>query len=314
MACGCPVVVSNVGAVPDLVQSGINGFIVDLDSWDWKGNVLKALTHDWDRQMIAQNMTNMSWDVCAEEVVETYNQAISGAALDTPIPNKTRPLKIIYHHRTLGDGAEGIHIREMIKAFRSLDHQVKVVGPVGESSPEQSSRGGVLSKIKSMLPGWLFELCEFGYTLYSFLQMSWKIRTEQPNFIYDRYITFNAGCVLAAKLQGVPIFLEVNAPLALERSEQPDEKLFFRKIAFFIERWTCVNSFRTIVVSTPLKKYLQSIGVPEARVVIMPNGVDPGKFSPQPKDKELLKALGIGAESIVIGFTGVLRPWHGVDD
>jgi hypothetical protein len=41
-------------------------------------------------------------------------------------------MKILYHHRTSGDGAEGIHISEMVKAFRGLGHDAMVAGPVGE--------------------------------------------------------------------------------------------------------------------------------------------------------------------------------------
>ena len=35
-------------------------------------------------------------------------------------------MKILYHHRTLADGAEGIHILEMIEAFRAEGHEVIV--------------------------------------------------------------------------------------------------------------------------------------------------------------------------------------------
>lgn len=41
-------------------------------------------------------------------------------------------MKILYHHRTLGDGAEGIHIKEMVGAFRQLGHTVRLVGPATE--------------------------------------------------------------------------------------------------------------------------------------------------------------------------------------
>ena len=44
-------------------------------------------------------------------------------------------MKILYHHRTLGDGAEGIHVREMVRAFSSLCHEVKVIGPAAETPP-----------------------------------------------------------------------------------------------------------------------------------------------------------------------------------
>ena len=33
-------------------------------------------------------------------------------------------MKILYQHRTLADGAEGIHIAEMVDAFQTLGHEV----------------------------------------------------------------------------------------------------------------------------------------------------------------------------------------------
>ncbi len=309
MACGCPVVVSAVGAVPDLIREEIDGLVVDLDSWNWIKSITQALSIEWNRKEISQNMGNKNWDTCASGVIDTY-----GEVLDlNNSQNQTDKIKIIYHHRTLGDGAEGIHIREMIKAFRDLGHQVLVIGPIGETNHKQKNSSGVLSEIKFLLPGFLFELCEMGYSLYSFVQLSWLIIKEKPDFVYDRYITFNAGCVFAAKLQKIPLFLEVNAPLALERSEQPDEKLCFKKVAFAIERWTCANSWKTIVVSTPLKEYLLSIGIIEDKIITMPNGVNPEKFKPHAKDMSLMKQLGINDSCVVIGFTGVLRAWHGLE-
>lgn len=222
-------------------------------------------------------------------------------------------MKILYHHRTLGDGAEGIHIREMVAAFRRLGHEVAVVGPVGETTGTSSTSGSILGKIKSVLPRAVFEICEISYSAYIGVILASKMLISRPDFVYDRYITFNFGSVLASKLVGVPLYLEVNAPLALERSIEPDEKLIFRKPAFAIERWACSNANSTIVVSTPLKDYLVAQGVPERKCVVMPNGVDPIKFSPGEKDRALLKSVGATAEDIVIGFTGILRPWHGLD-
>jgi glycosyltransferase involved in cell wall biosynthesis len=222
-------------------------------------------------------------------------------------------LKILYHHRTLGDGAEGIHIREMVRAFRGLGHEVRVIGPAGEAEPHASGRSQVLGSIKQMIPTVAFELMEISYSAYAFVKTAFEIARWRPDFVYDRYITFNAGVVLAARACGVRVLLEVNAPLALERAAQRDERLILRRLAKAFERWICSQPTRTIVVSTPLKDYLESLGVPPGQCYVMPNGVDPNKFAPQPKDQALLAELKIAAGSLVIGFTGVLREWHGLD-
>ena len=222
-------------------------------------------------------------------------------------------MKILYHHRTLGDGAEGIHIREMVKAFRDLGHEVRVIGPAGETPPDSSRKSRMLGNVKRLIPHVLYELLEISYTGYCFLKTTWAIRSFKPDFIYDRYITFNAGTVLAGKMCRIPVCLEVNAPLAMERSVEQDERLVFRQIASGMERWICTQATRTVVVSTPLKQYLESIGVPRGKCIVMPNGVDPDRFTPGARDTALFDQLGIPKGHFVVGFTGVLRPWHGLD-
>lgn len=222
-------------------------------------------------------------------------------------------MRILYHHRTLGDGAEGIHIREMVKAFRALGHEVRVIGPTGEIQAQPSRKSRILERIKRMIPHALYELLELSYTGYCFLKTSQAIRSFRPDFIYDRYIIFNAGAVLAGRAFRVPVCLEVNAPLAKERSIEPDERLVFQKLASWMEGWICANATETIVVSTPLKDYLESIGVPRGKCIVMANGVDPERFSPRPRNEALLGELGIPAGTLVVGFTGILRPWHGLE-
>jgi glycosyltransferase involved in cell wall biosynthesis len=222
-------------------------------------------------------------------------------------------MKILYHHRTLGDGAEGIHIREMVKAFRQLGHDVRVIGPVGEAATERGRRSRMLERLKRSIPAVLYEILEILYTAYCFWRTARAIRSFQPDFIYDRYITFNAGTILASRVFQTPVCLEVNAPLAMERAVEPDERLTLKRLASRMESWICSHSTHTIVVSTPLKTYLESIGIPAGKCIVMPNGVDPERFAPRKMDPVPRTDLAIPEESIVIGFTGILRPWHGLE-
>jgi len=222
-------------------------------------------------------------------------------------------MRILYHHRTLGDGAEGIHVREMIQAFRELGHEVQVIGPTGADTPRTSRKLRALEALKAALPTAAYELAEMTYSAYAFARASGAIRRFRPHFIYDRYNIFNAGIVLAGRANGVPVLLEVNAPVALERRQQPDDTLRFRRLAAAMERWICAHASRALVVSSPLKEYLESIGVPQGQCVVMPNGADPRRFAPREKDQALLAGLGIEPGQLVVGFTGILRAWHGLD-
>jgi glycosyltransferase involved in cell wall biosynthesis len=201
----------------------------------------------------------------------------------------------------------------MVKAFRELGHEVKVIGPAGEATPAHSAGSRYLAFLKRATPAAVYELLEIAYTAHGFWRTTREIRRFRPDFIYDRYITFNAGPVLAGIASRIPVCLEVNAPLALERSKERDERLTFRTFAARMERWICTNATRTIVVSTPLREYLESVGVPEGKCFVMPNGVDPIRFSPKERDQTLMDRLGVAPDHFVVGFTGVLRAWHGLE-
>ena len=85
-------------------------------------------------------------------------------------------LKILYHHRTQGRGAEGQHIRCMVEALRALGHEVRVVSPPGidpmqtvQSAPARAAASGergaqsLMSWISRRLPDFLFEIAEISF-------------------------------------------------------------------------------------------------------------------------------------------------------
>ncbi len=222
-------------------------------------------------------------------------------------------MTLLYHHRTLGDGAEGIHVQEMILAFRNLGQKVVVLSPVGEGTNQPGFIQSWGERIKKFLPRVFFECLEIAYNLPAFLNLWRLVKREKPIFLYERYVTFNASGVIIGKLLGLPVVLEVNAPLALERSQEPDEALILKRLANAMERWICAQATHTLVVSTPLKKYLQSVGVPESKVKVVANGVNLSRFTPRLPDQALRAKLGIPADAKVLGFVGIMRPWHGID-
>jgi glycosyltransferase involved in cell wall biosynthesis len=222
-------------------------------------------------------------------------------------------LKILYHHRTLGDGAEGIHIEEMVNAFRQLGHEVRLIGPgVRKPTNDQKKTTGLVW-VKRLFKGPAYEMVELAYNLFGFHAICKAVEAFKPDLIYDRYITFNYSAVAAARRYNLPAFLEVNAPLAYERDKEADETLYLKSAAHWIEKRVCCDASKTIVVSTPLKDYLVSIGVPNEKIMVLPNGVNTDKFYPKKKSRQILADVGFQNNDIVIGFVGILRPWHGID-
>lgn len=79
LACGVPVVTSNVGQNPYLIQSGVNGFLFSLDDPEALAGLLKrALGHNWDRRSISENGQRRTWEIVADEVSQIL-QEVTGS-------------------------------------------------------------------------------------------------------------------------------------------------------------------------------------------------------------------------------------------
>ena len=61
-----------------------------------------------------------------------------------------------------------------------------------------------------------------------------------------------------------------------------------------------------------MKEFLMREGVPEEKMVVMPNGIDPAEFSPAVNGAEVRRRYGLEGK-LVIGFVGWFRQWHGLE-
>lgn len=228
-------------------------------------------------------------------------------------------LRILYHHRTLADGAEGIHIREMVAAFRQLGYDVLVVSPVGEPQEPVSSQGEqqrFLHRVKHWVPRIGYELAELSYNLLAYRRIQKAIGKFKPDLIYHRYNTFCDAALRAAKQSGTPFFLEVNSPMAYERKNH-GHGLVFSELASKREGTICRESDHVFAVSTPLRDYLvEEYQIESNRISVLPNGANPDTFACRSmienESSNLREQLGIADGHRVVGFTGFLREWHGV--
>ena len=127
-------------------------------------------------------------------------------------------MKILYHHRTQAEDAQGIHICEMVKAFRNLGHDVKVSALVGQDEAEgKKIQRNYWKRLNRFLPDWAYELMSLVYNLYGYRRLCQTIKSDCPNLIYERY-SLNTFCgIWASRKFGIPLILEVNAPLYYEQ-------------------------------------------------------------------------------------------------
>ena len=223
-------------------------------------------------------------------------------------------MKILYHHRTASKDGQAVHIEEMIGSLRALGHEVCVVAPGGESAPEEKSTmgndAGWVHRLRAKLPKALYELLELAYSLVAYRRLAAAARAFGPDVIYERYNLYLLSGLMLKKRLGVPLLLEVNAPLV-------DERARFGGLALpRLARWAEDAVWRGADAVLPVTKVLGGMvaarGVPAERLVVIPNGINEDHFDAAPSPDEAKRALGWDG-ALVLGFTGFVRDWHGMD-
>lgn len=217
-------------------------------------------------------------------------------------------MTILYHHRTLADGAEGIHIEEMVRAFRELGHDVHVIGLAASS--EGVARRTWIARVRTLMPSGLFEAASMAGNLVEYFEVRRAIRTLAPAFLYKRHARNDVAALWAARRAGVPAVLEVNC-LFTGPGYREFEPVALESIAIRLERWAMRLATWRLAVSTPLARLIEAMAGVGATV--MPNGADPARFDPGGAHPAAVRARYGFDGHLVVGWTGVLREWHGLE-
>jgi glycosyltransferase involved in cell wall biosynthesis len=220
-------------------------------------------------------------------------------------------MKILYQHRTLADGAEGIHIREMIDAFKANGHEV-VVRAMAHSEVRGSGHEGIWKRLKTMLPGGLFEVAAVAYNVVDYVAFSRALREHRPDFVYKRHALSDFGAILAARHRRIPVVLEVNRLYSSDQHAR-FERVRLRGLCRFCERLAINGASVVAAVSTPLAGFVRALAKDPEKVMVLPNGANPVLFQPQADVRVTVRQELGWSDAVVVGWAGILREWHGVD-
>jgi len=215
-------------------------------------------------------------------------------------------MKILYHHRIASKDGQFVHVEEITNAFIEQGHELKFVAPSLNENSDFGHDGGFVTRLKKLLPRAAYELLELSYSLWIFIKLVKAVKEFKPDFIYERYNLYQPAGVWVSKLLNIPLILEVNAPLVEERSRYSGLALV--KFAKWVENYTWRNASHTLPVTEVLAEYLSEAGVKEQKITVIHNGV-----KQQFINEMLVKSVKKGRKEIVIGFTGFIHPWHGLD-
>lgn len=218
-------------------------------------------------------------------------------------------MKILYSHRTKSSDGQAVHIRSLTEALARRGHDLTIVGP-DEAPPSArplDAHAGV--GLRRFLPAPVHELAEVAYSAPAYLKLAARARAFTPDILYERYNLFYHSGVRLARARGLPFLLEVNAPLAEERERHG--RLALKTLARASERSIWRAASRVLPVTRALADHVEAAGVDPARIDIIPNGVE-DIFLRDHDPRPVRARYGLD-DKIVLGFTGFVRDWHGLD-
>ena len=219
-------------------------------------------------------------------------------------------MKILYHHRTASRDGQSTHIDEMIRGLRANGHTVRECAPSVDGHNLAGGSAGWVGRLKVFLPRLVYELAELAYSLVAYRRLVRNIREYQPDGIYERYNLYLLAGVWVKKRFGLPLILEVNAPMAIERRQYGG--LSWPRLADWAELYVWKNADVILPVTRVLADYMVSKGVDAHRIRVIPNAINEDHYAVLPSCAQAKSALGLTGR-VVVGFTGFVREWDRLD-
>ncbi|TCS38561.1 glycosyltransferase involved in cell wall biosynthesis [Paucimonas lemoignei] len=219
-------------------------------------------------------------------------------------------MKILYHHRTRSKDGQYVHIEEMIEALREQGHEVIIVAPPSAEKEAFGSDAGLVAWLKRHLPQWFYELMELAYSLVAYRRLDKAVKQHRPDCLYERYNLFLPAGIWIKRKYKLPMLLEINAPIFEERAKY--DGLSLKRLARWSQGYAWRNADYVLPVTQVLADIVASYGVQRERIVVIPNGINEKRFAQAPDTEAAKATLGLQGK-LVLGFTGFVREWHGLD-
>lgn len=218
-------------------------------------------------------------------------------------------MKILYSHRTKSSDGQAVHIRSLTEALTRRGHQLDIVGPDDAQPAVRPLDADAGVGLRRFLPPAIHEAAELAYSVPAYLRLAARARAFTPDILYERYNLFFHSGVRLARARSLPLLLEVNAPLAEERERHGN--LALKSLARASERSIWRAADRVLPVTRALAAHVEAAGVAPERIEVIQNGVE-NVFLAEQDPRAVRTKYGLDGK-IVLGFTGFVRDWHGLD-
>ena len=213
-----------------------------------------------------------------------------------------------------GTKGASVHVQEVVRTFRALGHEVSVFCTRTDddvpadladldvtrlavpSGLEAGQREIALLRLSDMLADMVVDIdsgSEAGFDL-----------------VYERYSLFSTAGAQVSDRLGVPLVLEVNAPLLTEQRQH--RGLVHGEHAARATAGSFAGAKRIVCVSELVADWVRRDYPGLADVNVVPNGVNTDRITPTTGSHDRLGVRRPRGD-VHIGFVGTLKPWHGTD-
>jgi len=205
----------------------------------------------------------------------------------------------------IAGGGSVTHINGIAKGFEDNGCKISFVSNERMKSIDYPTRVIPPSTFFSNFPD-----CQLIYNFRFFFRALRYIRELRPDILYLRHDFYTLSGLLLSKYFNIPLVLENNGVRLWERSYW--DTVYMTPIVRLIEDAVMLGCKQIVVVTDTIKEECVALGIPEEKILVTPNAVDPEMFYPGAGGDITRQELGIETGKIV-AYSGSFINFHGMD-
>lgn len=140
--------------------------------------------------------------------------------------------------------------------------------------------------------------------------------TEKPDIIHAHLHEGGFIGLLPSKLLNIPLVMDIQGSLVEELLDHSffSRNGFLYKVFTSLEKWIYKKTKLIFASSSRSADYIkEAFQIPEEKIVVIQDGVDPERFCPCPKKERLRKELKIPVDKKIIVYLGTLNELEGIE-